>query len=109
MKLYFPGWLSALMLIAVAPAAQASSRSQRAHGAEIFNTNGCLHCHAMGSQGGHRGPNLSDAGRKIAPQAMRKQIEDGGKGMPAFRDVIEPKDIDDLIAYLRSCKAKFPN
>ena len=109
MKQFIFGWLSALILIAVVPAAQASSRSQRSHGATIFNTNGCLHCHAMGSEGGHRGPNLSDAGRKIAPQAMRKQIEEGGKGMPAFRDVIEPKDIDDLIAYLRSCKTNPAN
>jgi mono/diheme cytochrome c family protein len=109
MKLFFSGWFLAFTLIAVAPRAQASSRSQRAHGADVFNTNGCLHCHTMGNQGGNKGPNLSDAGRKIAPQAMRKQIEEGGKGMPAFRDVIEPKDLDDLIAYLRSCKTKPAN
>jgi ubiquinol-cytochrome c reductase cytochrome b subunit len=109
MKLYFPGFFLALTLIAVAPRAQASSRAQRAHGAEIFNTNGCLHCHTMGSQGGNKGPNLSDAGLKIAPEAMRKQIEDGGKGMPAFRDVIDPKDLDALIVYLRSCKTKSHN
>jgi mono/diheme cytochrome c family protein len=37
---------------------------------------------------------------------MRKQIVEGGKGMPAFGEVLEPKDIEDVIAYLRSCKAK---
>jgi ubiquinol-cytochrome c reductase cytochrome b subunit len=108
MKKYFSGWLLVFALFAAGPAAQASSRSQREHGAQIFNTNGCMHCHTMGSQGGQRGPNLSDAGLKVTPQAMRKQIVEGGKGMPAFQDVIEPKDLDDLIAYLRSCKTKSP-
>ena len=108
MKRYFSGWLLFIAFSAAAPAAQASSRAQREHGAEIFNTNGCMHCHAMGSQGGQKGPNLSDAGLKIAPQTMRKQIVEGGKGMPSFRDVLEPKDLDDLIVYLRSCKTKSP-
>jgi ubiquinol-cytochrome c reductase cytochrome b subunit len=108
MKLNFSGWLLLVFALFAAPAAQATSRAQRERGAEVFNTNGCLHCHTMGSQGGNRGPNLSDAGLKIAPQAMRKQITEGGKGMPAFGDVIETKDLDDLIVYLRSCKAKSP-
>jgi ubiquinol-cytochrome c reductase cytochrome b subunit len=109
MKLYFSGWLLLFFTwFAAAPAAHAASRAQRQHGAEVFNTNGCLHCHTMGSLGGQKGPNLSDAGLKITPQAMRKQIVEGSKGMPAFRDVIEPKDLDDLIAYLRSCKTKSP-
>jgi ubiquinol-cytochrome c reductase cytochrome b subunit len=108
MKKYFSGWLLVFALFMLVPAAQASSRSKREHGAEIFNTNGCMHCHTMGSQGGQKGPNLSDAGLKVTPQVMRKQIEEGGKGMPAFRDVIESKDIDDLVAYLRSCKTKSP-
>jgi ubiquinol-cytochrome c reductase cytochrome b subunit len=105
MNRYLYGSLLVFLLIAVAPAAHASSRAQREHGAALFNTNGCLHCHTMGSQGGNRGPNLSDAGRKFKPQDMRKQLEEGGKGMPAFREIIEPKDLDDLVAYLRSCKA----
>jgi ubiquinol-cytochrome c reductase cytochrome b subunit len=92
--------------IAAASAAFASSRSQREHGSELFNANGCVHCHTIGSVGGSKGPNLSGVGRTVTPAAMRKQIADGGKGMPAFGEILQPKELDDLIAYLRSCTAK---
>ena len=106
MKQHFSGCIIFLTLIAAAHVAHASSRAQRTHGAELFNANGCVHCHTIGKVGGNKGPNLSGVGRTAAPAAMRKQIVEGGKGMPAFGEVLEPKDIDDLVAYLRSCKAK---
>jgi mono/diheme cytochrome c family protein len=30
----------------------------------------------------------------------------GSKVMPAFGDVLQPTELDDLVAYLRSCKDK---
>jgi mono/diheme cytochrome c family protein len=96
-----------LALIAcTVPASRAASRSQREHGAELFNANGCLHCHVMGKVGGHKGPDLSGVGRSVKPIAIRNQIIDGGNGMPAFGDVFEAKELDDLIEYLRSCRVK---
>jgi mono/diheme cytochrome c family protein len=56
--------------------------------------------------GGHRGPNLSSIGRTAKKSAMRDQIVNGSQIMPAFGDVLEPQEIDDLIAYLHSCRAK---
>jgi len=97
--------LTGLLAIAV-PSVSAASRAQRGHGAQVFNSNGCLHCHTMGNTGGTRGPNLSGIGRTAKPEAMRKQIVEGGKGMPAFGEILQPNELDDLIAYLRSCKAK---
>lgn len=99
--------LSAFLSIAVvAPKAHASSRQQREHGAELFSSGGCLHCHMMGNTGANKGPNLSGVGRRLKPAAMRKQITEGGKGMPPFGDVLKPQELNDLIAYLRSCRAK---
>jgi len=107
MRQYFYGiFLSGLLILVSTSPALAASRSQREHGAQVFNANGCLHCHAMGNTGGTRGPNLSGIGRTAKPEAMRKQIVEGGKGMPAFGEVLQPNELDDLIAYLRSCKAK---
>lgn len=37
---------------------------------------------------------------------MRKQIVYGSKVMPPFGDVLEPDELNDLIAYLRSCREK---
>lgn len=37
---------------------------------------------------------------------MRQQIVYGSKVMPAFGNVLEPDELNDLIAYLRSCREK---
>jgi ubiquinol-cytochrome c reductase cytochrome b subunit len=106
MKQYFSGLLIASIFVATTSTSSvAGSRAQRDHGAQVFNANGCLHCHTMGNTGGTRGPNLSGIGRTAKPEEMRKQIVQGGKGMPAFGEVLQPNELDDLIAYLRSCKA----
>jgi len=85
---------------------QASSAEQRARGAAVFESSGCRHCHSIRNSGGHRGPDLSGVGRTAKKAAMRKQIVDGSQAMPSFGDVLEPHEIDDLIAYLRSCRDK---
>lgn len=105
MKQSISGWAFFFVSITVAiPAIQASSRSE--HGAELFNSNGCVHCHTIGKTGGTKGPNLSSVGRVATPAAIRKQIVEGGKGMPAFGEVLQPNELEDVIAYLRSCRAK---
>jgi mono/diheme cytochrome c family protein len=37
---------------------------------------------------------------------MRQQIVYGSKVMPAFGDDLEPNELKDLIAYLKSCREK---
>jgi mono/diheme cytochrome c family protein len=106
MKTSLSGLLLLCTLILPATAAQASSRSQREHGSELFKANGCAHCHTIDKVGGNKGPDLSNVGRTAKPAAIRKQIVDGGKGMPPFGEILQPKELNDLIAYLRSCTAK---
>ena len=106
MKTSLSGWLVVLTLATSVSAVHASSRSQREHGSELFKANGCVHCHMISGVGGNKGPVLSSVGRTVTPVAMRKQISDGGKGMPPFGEILQPKELDDLIAYLRSCRAK---
>jgi len=84
----------------------ASSKEQRARGASLFVSSGCQHCHMIDNVGGHRGPDLSNVGRTANKSAIRDQILYGSKIMPAFEDVLEPQDIDDLIAYLHSRRQK---
>jgi cytochrome c2 len=71
-----------------------------------FPSSGCQHCHTIGSVGGHRGPNLSNIGRTAKKAAIRKQIVNGNNVMPRFGDVLNSYEIDDLIAYLHSCREK---
>jgi len=37
---------------------------------------------------------------------MREQILHGGNEMPSFTDDLEPAEVSDLVAYLRSCREK---
>ena len=98
--------LGVILLFAAESAAMASSKSRRQHGAEIYASNGCRHCHTIASVGGHKGPDLSGVGRTANKAEIRKQIVYGSKIMPAYGDMLSSAEVDDLVAYLRSCKAK---
>jgi mono/diheme cytochrome c family protein len=83
-----------------------ASRGQRERGAQVFAASGCLHCHTIHSVGGHKGPNLSGVGRALTSVQIRDQILHGGNEMPPFEEGIEPDEVKDLVAYLRSCREK---
>ena len=98
-------WLPALAVAMVVPlACYPSSRSQRDRGAKVFDENGCTHCHKMHNSGGTTGPDLSGVGRRLTEAQMRKQIVEGSKVMPAFGEVLDGTEIEDLLAYLHSCR-----
>jgi mono/diheme cytochrome c family protein len=103
MKLWPVAW--ALLLFFCLPL-HASTGEQRAHGAAVFAASGCQHCHSIRSVGGTRGPDLSGVGRRKKKSEMLHQILYGSKVMPAFKDILDPSDVNDLIAYLRSCRDK---
>ena len=84
----------------------ASRHSQRAHGAIVYNESGCSHCHTISSVGGHKGPDMTAVGRRLKKEQLRQQIVDGSKRMPPFGDVLQHQELDDLVAYLRSCRDK---
>lgn len=76
------------------------------HGAEIFATHGCAHCHGDKGVGGGRGPDLQLVRKRLSGSAIAQQIHDGGKGMPAYADQLSDTEVDDLVAFLKA-KRKF--
>jgi mono/diheme cytochrome c family protein len=96
----------AVSILAFSCSAFAASRSQRAHGAQVFANTGCQVCHSIRGVGGHKGPDLSGVGRRKTKAELQKQIVYGDKFMPAFGDDLAPGDLKDLIAYLKSCRQK---
>jgi len=92
--------------LALGSVAFGSSRNQREHGALVFNSSGCRHCHSIDSVGGHKGPDLSGLGLRLTKAQIRTQILRGGGAMPPFTNDLEPAEVKDLVAYLRSCREK---
>ena len=46
-------------------------------GRAVFNANGgCLSCHRVGARGAVTGPNLSNVGARLTPEAIRRQLTD---------------------------------
>jgi cytochrome c551 len=96
--------------LAVAPLAWAGgpSKAQIAAGDQLFHGSGCAHCHGENLQGSDVGPSLRDVGKRLKPDQITKQIHDGGMVMPAFGNVLSGDQIDQLVAFLRTQKAKTP-
>lgn len=44
---------------------------------------------------------LSD-GKKLTEASIRAKLEDGGNGMPAYKDMLTAAEKDNLIAYLKT-------
>ena len=84
----------------------ASAENPRERGAALFTASGCRHCHTIQSVGGHKGPDLSGVGRRLTNTQIRMQILQGGNQMPPFVNDLESEEVNDLVAYLRSCRAK---
>jgi mono/diheme cytochrome c family protein len=85
-----------------------ASPSDKQHGATLFVDNGCQHCHSIRKNGGTKGPDLSGVGRTLNKTQIRTQILQGGHQMPAFADILKESEVDDLVAYLHSCRDKNP-
>lgn len=75
-----------------------------AHGRELFNTMGCLFCHTMGSNGGKRGPDLTEVEKRLTTQQMVERITNGAENMPAYGGSLTQTELHDLVTFLSSNK-----
>jgi mono/diheme cytochrome c family protein len=75
-------------------------------GAAVFEDAGCGGCHTLSAAGstGTAGPSL-DA---LKPDAERvsRQVESGGRGMPAFGGQLTKQEIEDVADYVASATAE---
>jgi mono/diheme cytochrome c family protein len=87
-------------------AARPALNEQQRRGEALFVEN-CTLCHMPSNQKkrlGIQGPTLEGVyGEDAETDALRQFIQQGVAGkMPAFRYGLEPKDIDDVVAYLKT-------
>jgi mono/diheme cytochrome c family protein len=89
------------------PIVHAYASDHKQSGATLFHEKGCEHCHGVDGRGGDLGPDLGTVGKRLNKQQIEHQIREGGSAMPAFRDVLQPEEINDLVDFLHA-KRKVP-
>jgi cytochrome c len=93
---------------ALAAGSTAFAAGDAAKGKEVFDQ--CSVCHNADSADQKIGPGLKGlfkkeklANGKPATEAnIRTQINDGGNGMPGYKDILSDQEKDNLIAYLKT-------
>jgi mono/diheme cytochrome c family protein len=89
-------------------AVRAADKGDPAKGKEVFEQ--CGVCHNPDSEEKKMGPGLKGLfkkdkltnGKKPTEGNVRAKIDEGGNGMPAYKDVLGDQEKDDLIAYLKT-------
>jgi cytochrome c2 len=77
-------------------------------GKAVFET--CAVCHNPDSTEKKMGPGLKgffkkdkmSNGKKVTDSNVRARIDEGGQGMPAYKDMLSDGEKDDLLAYLKT-------
>jgi mono/diheme cytochrome c family protein len=106
-RLYFIALLTPLAVVSPFSAASspnASTQTSGDQGSAIFRKS-CSVCHGIRRGETKVGPSLYGVlreGSGHSEQAVRQAITDGKGTMPAFRDKLEPRTIDDLLEYLKT-------
>lgn len=70
----------------------------------------CEICHASESDAQKFGSSMKGIykrgkfadGSKVNDAIVKKWIQDGGKGMPGYKDVLNPGEINDLVAFMKT-------
>jgi cytochrome c len=102
--------LTALLIaIMLSPAAASAQAQQAVAGKELFQQH-CASCHFAETRAQKIGPGLKGLharltfsdGKKVTDASLTEWIEAGGKNMPGFKETIKPKQIRELISYIRT-------
>ena len=85
-----------------------AKKPDAAKGKEVFEQ--CGVCHNADSTEKKMGPGLKGLfakdklanGKKPTEANVRAKVDEGGNGMPAYKDMLSDTEKDDLIAYLKT-------
>jgi cytochrome c len=96
------------LAFAAAPAYAGDKKGDPEKGKEVFQQ--CGVCHNADSTEKKMGPGLKglfsretmNNGKKPTDANVREKIDEGGNGMPAYKEMLSEDEKDDLIAYLKT-------
>ncbi|HLK69511.1 MAG TPA: cytochrome c [Bryobacteraceae bacterium] len=104
----FRVWAVCVTIAAGSVAAWAAPKGDAEKGKEVFQT--CSVCHNPDTDEKKMGPGLKGLfkkdkltnGKKPTEANVRAKIDEGGNGMPPYKDTLSDTEKDDLIAYLKT-------
>lgn len=73
-------------------------------GAIVFQEKQCRNCHAVGGQGGERGPALDTVATRLTEAQLVRQVIQGGGNMPAYGKNLSPAEVTALVHFLGTLK-----
>jgi ubiquinol-cytochrome c reductase cytochrome b subunit len=71
-------------------------------GALVFQAKQCRNCHALGGEGGQRGPALDTVATRLTGDQLIRQVLQGRGNMPAYGKNLSPAETTALVAFLKS-------
>jgi ubiquinol-cytochrome c reductase cytochrome b subunit len=71
-------------------------------GALVFQLKQCHNCHALGDEGGKRGPALDKVALLLTQDQLIRQVIQGGGNMPAYGKNLSPLETTALVAFLKT-------
>lgn len=71
-------------------------------GALVFQLKQCHNCHALGDEGGKRGPALDKVALLLTQDQLIRQVIQGGGNMPAYGKNLSPAETAALVAFLKT-------
>ena len=77
-------------------------------GKEITASSGCLGCHKIGENGNTLGPNLTEIGARLGPDAIARTLVNPTPPMPSYESLAQenPEQFDKLVQYVASLKGE---
>jgi menaquinol-cytochrome c reductase cytochrome b/c subunit len=81
---------------------------QYEEGKEITASSGCLGCHKIGENGNTLGPNLTEIGARLGPDAIARTLVNPTSPMPSYVSLRQenPEQFDKLVEYVASLKGE---
>jgi ubiquinol-cytochrome c reductase cytochrome b subunit len=71
-------------------------------GAVVLQAKQCRNCHALGGEGGQRGPALDTVATRLTGDELIRQVLQGRGNMPAYGNNLSPAETTALVAFLKS-------
>jgi ubiquinol-cytochrome c reductase cytochrome b subunit len=73
-------------------------------GAVVLQEKQCRNCHALGGEGGLRGPALDTVATRLTGDELIRQVLQGRGNMPAYGNNLSPAETTALVAYLKTLR-----